>query len=613
MSRLSIITQNKAQATVEELYKDLERRISASPPGLCPVDLASSFLKLCHAQSCGKCVPCRVGLGQLQKLMEQVLDGQTDLSVIDLIEKTARRNIFYSADCAIGYEAARMVLKGIRGFRDDFEEHILRGRCKFELNQPVPCVSQCPAGVDIPGYVALVAEGRYGDAVRLIRKDNPLPAVCGLICEHPCEVRCRRTMVDDPVNIRGLKRFAVDHAGDVPLPVPAVATGKKVAVIGGGPGGISAAYYLTLMGHEVTIFEQRKKLGGMLRYGIPNYRLPREELDREINHLLSLGIHVKTEVTVGEDPNIADLREEYDAVYNAIGAHIDRKIGIEGEEAQGVISAVELLREIGDDEMPDFTGKEIVVIGGGNVAMDVARSAVRLGAKRVRIAYRRRRVDMTAMEEEIEGAIEEGCELLDLHAPLKIEVDENGRAAALWVQPQIIGPMKHGRPIPMVSEKAPVRLACDIVIVAIGQGIESKEFEKQGIPVKRGVIETMSWSGVKTKDITGVFAGGDCVTGPATVIRAIAAGKVAAANIDEFLGYNHVISADVEIPRVRLDDNRSCARVNMKVRQASERIKDFELIEEGMTCEEACQEARRCIRCDHFGFGILKGGRIEKW
>ena len=612
MSRLSIITQNKAQATVEELYKDLERRISASPPGLCPVDLASSFLKLCHAQSCGKCVPCRVGLGQLQKLMEQVLDGQADLSVIDLIEKTAR-NIFYSADCAIGYEAARMVLKGIRGFRDDFEEHILRGRCKFELNQPVPCVSQCPAGVDIPGYVALVAEGRYGDAVRLIRKDNPLPAVCGLICEHPCEVRCRRTMVDDPVNIRGLKRFAVDHAGDVPLPVPAVATGKNVAVIGGGPGGISAAYYLTLMGHEVTIFEQRKKLGGMLRYGIPNYRLPREELYLEINHLLSLGIHVKTEVTVGEDPNIADLREEYDAVYIAIGAHIDRKIGIEGEEAQGVISAVELLREIGDDEMPDFTGKEIVVIGGGNVAMDVARSAVRLGAKRVRIAYRRRRVDMTAMEEEIEGAIEEGCELLDLHAPLRIEVDDQGRATALWVQPQIIGPMKHGRPVPMVSTKAPVRLGCDIVIVAIGQGIESKEFEKQGIPVKRGVIEAMSWSGVKTKDITGVFAGGDCVTGPATVIRAIAAGKVAAANIDEFLGYNHVISADVEIPRVRLDDNRSCARVNMKVRQASERIKDFELIEEGMTCEEACQEARRCIRCDHFGFGILKGGRIEKW
>ena len=288
MSRLSIITQNKAQTTVEELYKDLERRISASPSGLCPVDLAASFLKMCHAQSCGKCVPCRVGLGQLQQLMESVLDGEATLDTIDMIEKTAK-NIFYSADCAIGYEAARMVLKGIKGFRDDFEEHVLRGRCRLELNQPVPCVSQCPAGVDIPGYVALVAEGRYGDAVRLIRKDNPLPAVCGLICEHPCEVRCRRTMIDDPINIRGLKRFAVDHAGDVPLPVPAAATGKKVAVIGGGPGGISAAYYLTLMGHQVTIYEQRKQLGGMLRYGIPNYRLPREELDREINHILSLG------------------------------------------------------------------------------------------------------------------------------------------------------------------------------------------------------------------------------------------------------------------------------------------------------------------------------------
>ncbi|MCD7817609.1 MAG: FAD-dependent oxidoreductase, partial [Lachnospiraceae bacterium] len=531
---------------------------------------------------------------------------------IDLMETTAQ-NIYSSADCALGYEAANMVLKGIHGFRDDFEEHVLRGRCKFELNQPVPCVSQCPAGVDIPGYIALVTEERYEDAVRLIRKDNPMPAVCGLICEHPCEVRCRRTLIDDPVNIRGLKRFAVDHAGNVPIPEPAAPTGKKIAVIGGGPGGISAAYYLRLMGHEVTILEQRKKLGGMLRYGIPNYRLPREVLDREIEQLLGAGIEVKTGVTVGESPSIADLREEYDAVYIAIGAHTDRKIGIEGEDAEGVISAVELLRGIGDGEMPDFTGKSIVVIGGGNVAMDVARSAVRLGAERVRIAYRRRSVDMTAMPEEVEGAKEEGCELLDLHAPLRIEKDADGRVAALWVKPQIIGPMKNGRPAPCNSSEDEVRLACDIVIVAIGQGIESKAFEKQGIPVKRGVIDALNWSGVQAKDITGVFAGGDCVTGPATVIRAIAAGKVAAANIDEYLGYNHMISADVDIPEVRLDDRKNCARVNMKERQAAERARDFELVECGMTCEEANQEAKRCLRCDHFGFGIFKGGRTEKW
>ena len=574
------------------------------------MDLASSFLKMCHAQSCGKCVPCRVGLGQLEKLMEDVLDGNGTLETIDLIESTAS-SIFYSADCAIGYEAALMVLKGIKGFRNDFEEHVLRGRCICELNQPVPCVSQCPAGVDIPGYVALVAEGNYADAVRLIRKDNPLPSVCGLICEHPCEVRCRRTLMDDPINIRGLKRFAVEHAGEVPVPEPAEATGKKVAVIGGGPGGISAAYYLRLMGHDVTIYEQRKQLGGMLRYGIPSYRLPRETLDREIEQLLSTGIHVKTGVTVGESPNILELRSQYDAVYIAIGAHTDRKIGIEGEDAEGVISAVELLRGIGDSQLPDFTGKDIIVIGGGNVAMDVARSAIRLGAKRLRIAYRRRREDMTAMPEEVEGAIAEGCELVELHAPLRIEEDAEGKVAALWVKPQIIGPVVNGRPKPMDSGQPEVRLACDMVLVAIGQGIESKNFEKYGIPVKRGVIDALNWSGVK--DISGVFAGGDCVTGPATVIRAIAAGKVAAANIDEFLGYHHVISTDVQIPKVRMDTRKSCARVNMKERSVCERVKDFQLIECGMTEEEAMQESRRCLRCDRFGFGSFKGGRVEQW
>lgn len=610
MSRLSIITQNKAQATVEELYKDVERRISASPDGLCPVDMAASFLKMCHAQSCGKCVPCRVGLGALEKLLDDVLDGKATLDYIDLIQKTAE-GIYYSADCAIGYEAARMVLKGIAGFRDDFEEHIRYGRCKSSINQPVPCVFQCPAGVDIPGYIALVEAGRNKDAVRLIRKDNPLPAVCGLICEHPCEVRCRRGMMDAPINIRGLKRYAVEHAGDVPVPAPLPATGKKVAVIGGGPGGISAAYYLALMGHSVTIFEEKKKLGGMLRYGIPSYRLPRELLDKEISELMSVGITVKTETPVGVNPTILDLKREYDAVYIAIGAQTDKKIGIEGEDAKGVLSAVEMLRGIGDDEMPDFKDKDIVVIGGGNVAMDVARSSIRLGAKSVRIVYRRRKEDMTAMREEVAGAIEEGCEVLELQAPLRIEKDEDGNAVALWVQPQIIGEYDRGRPKPYNSRQEPVRLACDKVLVAIGQGIESREFEKHGIPIKRGVIDALNWSGIR--DIAGVFAGGDCVTGPATVIRAIAAGKVAAANIDEYLGYRHELKVDVEIPAVRLQDRLPCGRVNMTERTASERKKDFKLMECGMSEEEAMQESRRCLRCDHFGYGIFKGGRVEKW
>lgn len=504
-----------------------------------------------------------------------------------------------------------MVLKGVRGFRGDFEEHIRNGRCSGTVSQPVPCVAQCPAGVDVPGYIALIHEGRYYDAVRLIRKDNPLPATCGLICEHPCEVRCRRTMVDDPINIRGLKRFAVEHAGDVSVPKCLKPTGKKVAVIGGGPGGLSAAYYLALMGHDVTIYEQRKQLGGMLRYGIPSYRLPRETLDKEIETLLSVGIKTVTNVRVGDDIPIKELRENCDAMYVAIGAHVDRKIGIEGEDAQGVLSAVEMLRSIGDYDMPDFSGKRVVVVGGGNVAMDVARSAVRLKAKSVTIAYRRRKVDMTALPEEVEGAVAEGCEVLDLHAPIRIEKDDQGRVAALWVKPQIVGPIQDGRPKPVNSSEPEVRIPCEIVLVAVGQGIDSLKFGEYGIPIRRGAIEALDWSGVKNTE--GVFAGGDCVTGPATVIRAIAAGKVAAANIDEYLGFSHKVRNDVEIPPVRLDDRRSCGRINLKEREAALRIKDFKLMECGMTEEEARQESGRCLRCDHFGYGVFKGGRVREW
>ena len=611
MSRLEITTPNRAQTVVEGLYKDLERRIIASPPGLCPVDMAASFLKLCHAQTCGKCVPCRVGLGQLESLINDVLDGKATLETIELIEKTARV-ISNSADCAIGYEAANMVLKGVIGFRNDYVEHIVNNRCICNLDQPVPCVSLCPAGVDIPGYIALISEERYADAVRLIRKDNPFPTACALICEHPCEARCRRNMIDDSVNIRGLKRYAVDHAGKVPVPACAQDTGKKVAVIGGGPGGLSAAYFLSLMGHKVVIYEKRSKLGGMLRYGIPNYRLPRERLDEDIEAILSAGVVVKTNINVGTDISMIDLKNEYDALYIAIGAHTDKKIGIKGEERKGVISAVEMLRGIGENTPPDFTGKTVVVIGGGNVAMDVTRSAMRLGAKKVSNVYRRRKCDMTALPDEVEGAIAEGCEMITLQAPLRIETNDDSNVVALWVKPQIIGKIDaNGRSTVVDSEEEEIRISCDVVIVAVGQGIESEYFAEHGVHVKRGVIEALSSSGIE--DSPGIFAGGDCVSGPATVIRAIAAGKVAAANIDNYLGYNHIISTDVEIPNARLDDRPACGRVNMIERDAVERKNDFELIEFGMTCAEAKQESSRCLRCDHFGYGVFKGGRTRKW
>ncbi|MBY7025295.1 MULTISPECIES: NAD(P)-binding protein [Clostridium] len=611
MSRLEITTPNRAQTVVEGLYKDLERRIIASPPGLCPVDMASSFLKLCQAQTCGKCVPCRIGLAQLENLIDDVLNRKATLETIDLIEKTAKV-VIDSADCAIGYEAANMVLKGIVGFKSDYIEHIVNNRCICNLNQPVPCVALCPAGVDIPGYISLIAQKRYSDAVKLIRKDNPFPTACAFICEHPCEARCRRNMLDDSINIRGLKRFAVDNAGKVPIPKCSSPTGKKIAVIGGGPGGLSAAYFLSLMEHKVIIYEKRKKLGGMLRYGIPNYRLPIERLENDISDILSTGIEVKNNVSIGTDISLFDIENSHDAVYIAIGAHIDKKIGIDGEESNGVISAVEMLRAIGEDNPPDFSDKTVVVIGGGNVAMDAARSAIRLGAKKVCNVYRRRKIDMTALPDEIDGAIAEGCEIITLKAPLRIESDENGNVTALFVKPQIIGEIDDSRrPHPRSSCQEIQKIPCDILIVAIGQGIESNHFAESGVPVKRGVIEAMSSSGVENSP--GIFAGGDCVTGPATVIRAIAAGKVAAANIDTYLGYNHIISSDVEIPSARLDDRPLCGRVNTSERDADIRKNDFELIEYGMTCEEAHQESYRCLRCDHFGYGVFKGGRINKW
>ena len=611
MSRLDIKTPSRAQTVVEGLYRDMERRIAASPPGLCPVDMSLSFLQLCHAQTCGKCVPCRIGLGQLTLLINQVLDGEATMETIAIIEKTAR-SIVNTADCAIGRDAARLVVEGLEGFRDDYEEHVKHNRCLAGLQNPVPCVALCPAGVDIPGYMALVGEGRCADAVRLIRKDNPFPTACAYICEHPCEARCRRNMVDDAINIRGLKRYAVDHAGVVPQPECAPATGKKVAIIGGGPSGLSCAYYLALMGHGVTVYEEREQLGGMLRYGIPSYRFPREKLDAEIESILSLGIEVHTGVTVGRDIWLEKLEQEYDCIYIAIGAHQDKKTGIPGENSKNVISAVEMLRAIGDNEMPDFTGKQVVVIGGGNVAMDVTRSSIRLGADKVTCVYRRRQADMTALPDEITGALAEGAALMTLAAPVRIEADEDGAAKALWVQPQIIGEVdKAGRPRPGKAALEEVRIPADVIVVAIGQGVEIQGFDQAGVPIQRGAF-VAGLSG-QVRDMDSVFAGGDCVTGPATAIRAIAAGKVAAANIDEHLGFRHEITVDVEIPSPKLNNSPPHGRIDTTEREACERKHDFEDIECGLTQEGACAEAGRCLRCDHFGYGIFRGGRNEKW
>ena len=591
MSRLEFKQKSQAQKEVEALYGDIQRRVIASPPSQCQVDLTCSFLKLCQAQSCGKCVPCRAGVNQMIRILEKILDLDEPASLDDLslLQKTAE-TVRDSSDCAVGTETAEIMLKSLRSFEDDYISHIENKRCSdnvLDMRNTVPCVAKCPAEVDIPGYISLIKAGRYDDAVKLIRKDNPFPTVCALICEHPCEGHCRRNILDASINIRGL-------------------------IVGGGPSGLTAAYYLTLMGHECKIYERRAQLGGMLRYGIPSYRLPRHRLDWDIKSILSAGIDVELNADINTEEAVNKLMKENDAVYVAIGAHNYKMIGIEGEESKGVLSAVDMLRGIGDDKMPDFKGKRVVVVGGGNVAMDVARTAMRLGASHVDIAYRRRKVDMTALPEEIDGAIAEGCRLLELRTPVRIESDEEGNVKALVVKPQKVGPYDaSGRPKSFPAQKEEQVLPCDIVVGAIGQEIDSEVFEKAGVSVlwkKLNTDESMAVEGME-----GVFAGGDSVTGPSTVINAIAQGRVAAANIDNYLGYNHEIKVELDIPDPDLTDYIPCGRSELTSRYPDERNRDFDGFENGLLLEEAIQEAGRCLRCDCNNLGAFRGGRHTSW
>ena len=488
------------------------------------------------------------------------------------------------------------------------------------------CVEGCPVSINIPGFIEHIKDGNIEEAYKVIGLSSALPAICGRVCpqESQCEGKCIRGIKGEPISIGKLERFVADWASEHGIkPAPAKEKkNKKVAVIGSGPAGLTCAGDLAKMGYDVTIFEALHEAGGVLVYGIPEFRLPKTKVvAKEIENVKSLGVKIETNVVIGKSTTIDELMDEegFDAVFIGSGAGLPKFMGIPGEQANGVFSANEYLTRSNlmkafceDSNTPIMHGKKVAVVGGGNVAMDCTRSAIRLGAKKVGIAYRRRQTDMTALPEEVEGAIAEGAELYSLKAPHKIEADENGNVTALWVEPQIIGPIDAwGRARPIQADVPLLRIPCDIVVVAIGQGIETRHFEEAGLSVKRGTITAMSDSEVK--DVHGVFAGGDCVTGPATVIRAIAAGKVAAANIDIYLGFNHKIESGVVVPEPRIENKTPCGRVTMMERNTTERKKDFNIVENGMTCKEANQEAHRCLRCDRFGYGVFKGGRVEEW
>lgn len=567
----------------------------------CMVDLAKFYIEFCQEESCGKCVPCRIGVKRVLEILERITQGQGREGDIEALE-TLCRYIKSTALCGLGQTTPNSVLSSIRYFRHEYEAHIRDRRCPASVCAALfdsPCQNTCPAGIDVPLYVDHIRNGRFRDAYMEIKRENPFPAVCGYVCNHPCESKCRRGQLDDPVAIKALKRAVSDwmlNNGGLPVEHTAPASGREVAVIGAGPAGLSASYYLAKAGHRVVVYEALPVAGGMLKVGIPDYRLPADILEAEIKSIEKMGVTIKTNTCFGRDITFNDLQKlGFEAVFIGIGAHNDQKLGIPGEDAHGVIPGIDFLKAVALGKTKSLKGKIVLVIGGGNVAVDSARTALRLGAEEARVVYRRRREDMPALAEEIEEAELEGAKFTCLAAPLEVLASE-GRVTGLKCRLQKPGDFDgDGRKRPVPVGDSDFTLPADIIISAIGQvvdpcGLENIKFNRGLVSVTEESIET---------GVPRVFAGGDCVSGPDTVIGAIAQGKKAAAAIDKFLGGKGKFVAPRVAKRKISGElfEEKIYRERIPVMPAEKR-RGFEVVEMGYSAEQAIAEARRCLRCD---------------
>ncbi|MFC1900108.1 FAD-dependent oxidoreductase [Chloroflexota bacterium] len=461
-----------------------------------------------------------------------------------------------------------------------------------------PCQVACPLHMDIRGYVDLVAQGKVMEALQVIRSGNPFPSICAYVCTHPCEESCRRSQVDKPIAIRALKRFAVEFGGDRMVQAEAeTGYSDKIAVVGSGPAGLACAYYLRILGYPVTIFEAHTEVGGMLRVGIPQYRLPRDVLDIEVYRLNQIGVEIRTNTRVVSLDLLFELG--YKAVFITIGAHQSLRMGIEGEESPGVIDGATFLREVNLGLTPSL-GEKVAVVGGGNVAIDAARTAARLGAKRVNILYRRSKAEMPADSVEVEQALEEGIKIQYLVTPTKID-RQNGQLHLTCIKMKLGEPDASGRRQPLPVENSETIKKFDSLVIATGQAPQTPgDF---GVRIGRG-------STIQVDPITlttnrhGVFAGGDAVTGPATVTEALAAGRTAAFRIDDYLQHRYplaekqgkeMLTGDL-LPET-IEMVRKIGRIEPPVLSPEKRAKAFETIELGYNWEDAINEARRCLRC----------------
>jgi NADH-quinone oxidoreductase subunit F len=577
----------------------------------CMVDVAKYFLTFTNDESCGKCTSCREGSAAMLEVLNRISAGKGKEGDIEFLEELGEA-VKDASQCGLGKTLPNPLLSTIQHFREEYEAHIKYKRCSAAICKEMissPCQHVCPIDAEVPVYIALTAKGKFKEAFEVVRKDNPFPGVCGRVCHHPCESKCRAGDGGEPIAIRAIKRFLADYCRELnnnPTLRPKKKREEKVAIIGSGPAGLTAGFYLGLEGYNVTVFEALPVIGGMLRVAIPEHRLPKKILDYDLKTINKV-MTIETNQRFGEDFSVNSLfKKGYKAIFIAIGAHKSIKLNIPGEDTKGIIGSIEFLREVNLGKKVKI-GKRVCIIGGGNSAVDAARVANRLPeCKEVTIIYRRARLEMPAFSEEVDAAIDEGIDIKFLTAPVKI-ISQNGKLKAIeCIRMKLSEIDQTGRrkPIPISGSEFVVEL--DTLIRAIGEQPDTDFLtDKDNIKItKWRTIERDPETMATSRE--GVFAGGDAGTGPGTVVEAISAGKVAAQSIVKFLRGEslkreyEVTRPSVYIEPIELTEEEidESTRPQMVHLSPEERINNFQEVELGFTKEMAIKEARRCLRCD---------------
>lgn len=579
----------------------------------CMVEIARFFLNFTQSESCGKCTPCRLGTTQLLEILTNITRGGGSLGDLETLH-TIGKTITESSLCGLGQTCAKPALSTLNFFKEEYEEHILEKRCAGAVCSSMvisPCQHACPAGIDVPNYVAAVAVGEFEKAVEIIREKNPFPAVCGRICIHPCEYKCRRGELDDPIAIRLLKRFASDwcleNSTTKPEPFPVTNT-KKIAVAGAGPAGLTCAYFLTKAGFKVTVFESQPMGGGMLEITIPKFRLPHDIIQGEIDYIRSCGVEINYNSPIDSNHTVNNLMSEgYEAVFIAAGAMASKRLGISGEEQspEGLYYGLQYLADARSGKDVRINGK-VIVIGGGNVAIDVARTSIRNGAGAVQIFYRRTIDEMPAWPKDIEEALEENIVINPLWAPKSIISDDGKVTGMEFAKSKTL--MEEDGTIGLTVDDTMTRVVdAEAVIISVGQAPDSDFLTKDS------QIERNLWGSLDVNtnnlstNIPGIFAGGDFTTGPSTVIEAIASGRRAAVAIEKYLKNDHsrVEIRDEKSPleidaglALDTESTEDKPRIRNQVASPETRLNSFCEVETGFSRQDAVNEAMRCLRCD---------------